>query len=86
MVAGVDGKEKQTFVLLNFGAGHTHVSGNSEITNIATKALYQQWNKSLTFETIIKKLGAKIVLESKEADFDFSLDNLEKDSFVKLFQ
>ena len=79
-------QESQSFVLLNFGAGHTHVSGNSEITNIATKALYQQWNKSLTFETIIKKLGAKIVLESKEADFDFSLDNLEKDSFVKLFQ
>jgi len=78
--------EGQSFVLLNFGAGQTRVSGNSKITNIATKALYQQWYKPLTFETIIKELGAEIVLESKEADLDFSLDNLEKDSFVKLFQ
>ena len=78
--------EGQSFVLLNFGAGQTRVSGNSKITNIATKALYQQWYKPLTFETVIKELGAEIVSEPKEADLDFSLDNLEKDSFVKLFQ
>ena len=76
----------QSFVLLNFGAGQSHVSGNSVTTNIATKALYQQWNEPLTFRTLIEELGAKIVSEVKEADVDLSLDSLEKDSFIKLFK
>ena len=73
-------------MILNFGVGQTRVSGNSEITTIATKALYQQWSNPLTFKSVIKELGVNIVSEPKEADFDFSLDNLEKDSFIKLFQ
>ncbi len=79
-------KDRQTFVLLNFGAGHSRVSGYSETTTIATKALYQQWAKPLTFGSIIKKLGAKTVSDPKEADLDFSLENLEKDSFIKVFK
>lgn len=77
---------KQCFVLLNFGAGHTRVSGNSEISSLATKALYQQWNKALSFETIISLLGADITGNRFEADFDLSLDKLVRDSFLKSFE
>lgn len=78
-------KGKQCFVLLNFGAGHVRVSGNSVISDIATKALYQQWNKPLSFNKIVKILGAEIVDTKENANFDFSLDNLEKDSFIKIY-
>ena len=78
-------EDKQVFVLLNFGAGHTHVSGNSPIVATATKALYQQWSKPLSFKKVIFKLGADLVDFPEEADHDFSLDKLEKDSFTKLF-
>jgi hypothetical protein len=77
-------KDKQCFVLLNFGAGNARVSGNSETTNIATKALYQQWSKPLSFNKIAKLLGAELVEQKEAATIDLSLDNLEKDSFVKL--
>ncbi len=79
-------KESQCFVLLNFGAGHARISGHNEISNLATKALYQQWNKPLSFNKLIKLLGVDVVDEPKEADFDYTLDNLEKDSFIKVFQ
>ena len=78
-------KDKQCFVLLNFGAGHTRVSGNSEVSTLATRALYQQWNDPLSFDHLVRALGAEITDYKDEADFDFSLDNLEKDSFTKLF-
>lgn len=78
-------KTKQCFVLLNFGAGHVRVSGNSVISDIATRALCQQWNKPLSFNKIIKILGGEIVDSKENANFDFSLDNIEKDSFIKVF-
>ncbi|CAM1367906.1 hypothetical protein [Tenacibaculum xiamenense] len=80
------GEEKQSFVLLNFGAGHARVSGNSEVSNLATKALYQQWKNPLSFKMITEMLGAEIVTNKEEATHDFSLDVLEKDSFIKLFE
>lgn len=78
-------KERQCFVLLNFGAGHTQVSGNSEISTLATSALYQQWKNALTFEEIAKELGATITNEHCDFDIDLSPNILEKDSFIKLF-
>lgn len=79
-------KDRQYFVLLNFGAGHVRVSGNSGLSIIATEALFQQWNKSLSFNNIVKVLGAKIVKSQEKADFDYTLDNLEKDSFTSIFE
>ena len=73
-------------MLLNFGAGHTKVSGNSEVSKLATKALYQQWNEPLSFDKLVRTLGAEITDYKDEADFDFSLEHLEKDSFLKLFE
>ncbi|MCK9417023.1 hypothetical protein M0Q97_10225, partial [Candidatus Dojkabacteria bacterium] len=52
-------KDKQTFVVLNFGAGHAQVSG-SKTSDIATKALFQQWNNPYTLNKLVKLLGAKI--------------------------
>ncbi|NIF06825.1 hypothetical protein F3J23_15365 [Chryseobacterium sp. Tr-659] len=78
--------EKQSFVLLNFGAGHSHVSGNSEISVMATNALYQQWYEPMSFNLLIKELGATITSEKNESDFDFSLESLEKDSFTRVFK
>lgn len=78
-------KDKQCFVLLNFGSGKAAVSGMSSLSNIATKSLYQEWNKPFSFNKLVKLLGAEIVSTPEEADYDFSLDKLEKDSFVKLF-
>ncbi|WP_295212502.1 hypothetical protein [uncultured Chryseobacterium sp.] len=78
--------EKQCFVLLNFGAGHSHVSGNTEVSVMATNALYQQWYEPLSFNHLIQELGAEIVPHREEADFDFSLDKLEKDSFTGIFK
>lgn len=79
-------KDKQCFVVLNFGAGHTRVAGTSEISKLATKALYQQWNKPLSLNKMAKLLGATLVNDRAIADFDFTLDGLEKDTFLKLFK
>jgi hypothetical protein len=76
---------RQCFVLLNFGAGHAHVSGNTEISVMATNALYQQWYEPISFNLLIQELRAEIVYDKENADFDFSLENLEKDSFTKIF-
>jgi hypothetical protein len=77
---------KQCFVLLNFGAGHSHISGNTEVSAMATNALYQQWYEPVSFNHLVQELGAEIVSRKEEADFDFSLDTLEKDSFTGIFK
>ncbi|WP_284464291.1 hypothetical protein [Chryseobacterium sp.] len=78
--------EKQTFVLLNFGAGHSHVSGNTEIAVMATNALYQQWYEPISFNDLVQELGATVTTEKSEADLNFSLESLEKDSFIRIFK
>jgi hypothetical protein len=78
--------DKQTFVLLNFGAGNVRVSGNSETTTLATKALFQQWKNPISFNDLVSELGGKLVDSKEKADIDLSLDNLEKDTFTKLFK
>lgn len=78
-------KTKQCFVLLNFGAGQSNVSGNSVISTMATTALYQQWNKPLSLNKILKELGAELSKKNDNVDFDLSINKLEKDSFINLF-
>ena len=79
-------EEKLCFVILNFGAGQSRVSGNSEITITATKALFQQWSDPISLREIIIGLGGEIVSEIEKSDFNLSLDNLQKDSFINLFK
>ena len=78
-------EKSQSFVLLNFGAGQVRVSDNSKNSNNATKALYQQWRQPVDFSNIVEKLGAKIVDKVEDANVNLSLDNLERDTFIKLF-
>ena len=78
-------KGRQCFVLLNFGAGESRVSGNSELSILATKALYQQWSNPISFRELISELGAEIVSNKEQADYNFALDALQKDSFLKIF-
>ncbi len=76
----------QSFVLLNFGAGHTRVSSNSNVSEIARKALFQQWWNPCSFNELIVELGGQVIETPEVADFDFSLNTLEIDSFIKLFE
>lgn len=79
-------KNRQSFVMLNFGAGECRVSGNSEITVLATKALYQQWSNPLSLKTILTALGGEILHEPVNAQYNLSLKNLQKDSFINIFK
>lgn len=79
-------EDRQCFVLLNFGAGHARVSGNSEVSKLATKALYQQWHNPIAFNDLVVLLGATLTNDKAEADYNFSLDAIEKDSFMTLFE
>ncbi len=79
-------EDRQCFVLLNFGAGASRVSGNSEVTETATKALYQQWNNPITLRYMVTQLGARVLENAEEADFNLSLSNLQKDTFVNIFK
>lgn len=76
---------KQSFTLLNFGAGNSHISGYDAKSNTATKALYQQWNNPYNLNSLLKELNAVIVENVEDADINLSVDNLEKDTFVNLF-
>lgn len=78
-------QQRQSFVILNFGAGECRVSGNSEITILATKALFQQWSKPLLLKDILIALGGEIVNVPEQADYNLALANLQKDSFIKIF-
>jgi len=79
-------KEKQCFVLLNFGAGNTIVSRSGDLNDLTVKSLQQQWGKPFSFNKLVKLLGAEIVESAEEAEYNFALDSLEKDSFMKLFK
>lgn len=79
-------KDRQCFVLLNFGAGQTRVSGNNIHINNARRALVQQWQKPFSFNKLMKLLGAELVESPELADHNFEMGALEKDSFIKLFE
>ena len=78
--------EQQAFVLLNFGSGNANVGGYSKMAQLSTQALFEQWRTPLSFNYLIGLLGGEEVEDPAEADYDFSLDSLEKDSFTKVFE
>jgi hypothetical protein len=81
-----------SFTLLNFGAGTTQVSGDTEINNLAMTALFQQWSNSLSLNEILTTLGFNVyhekTLDNQELMFDFNLevDKLTKSTFIELFK
>ncbi|MBC8552151.1 MAG: hypothetical protein H8D23_21120 [Candidatus Brocadiales bacterium] len=78
--------DQQAFVLLNFGSGNANVGGYSKMAQLSTQALFEQWRTPLSFNYLIGLLGGEDVEDPAEADYDFSLDSLEKDSFTKVFE
>lgn len=74
----------QTFILLNVGAGSLRVSGNTEVSNIATKALTEQYTYQPSFQSLLTYLGATSVDNKGDADIDLSLESLEKDTILNL--
>ena len=78
--------ELQQFILLNFGASELRVSGNSDMAAVATKALVQQWSNTVSFNKMVKLLGAEIVDTPIGVDYDFSLSEITKDSFINIFK
>lgn len=83
-------KDKQSFVILNFGAGSVRVSHNSRSVETARAALYQQWENPITLNYLIEVLGGTVINEAPEDTeieyVDLSLDTLERDTFIKLFK
>ena len=81
--------DMKSFTLLNFGAGQARVSGDNEVSRNATTALYQQWAKPISLNTVLEECGFT-VLHEKEEDVelyaDLSLDNLTKSTFIDLFK
>lgn len=68
------------FTILNFGEGHLRVStGNSEKP---IETLMYQWSNPLTFNWMVSELGGIVKDTEKDVDYNFSLDNLQKDSFL----
>jgi hypothetical protein len=67
---------------LNFGAGNKSVS---TYMPEYIQGLNEQWAKSYSLNKLLKKLGAELVDTPDSADYDFSICNLDKDTFIKLF-
>jgi hypothetical protein len=83
-----DDKTK-SFTLLNFGAGNAHVCGESDVSIMATKALYEQWKKPLNLNIILKELGFNIIFKETEdinVDFNLGFDIINKSTFIDLFK
>lgn len=89
MVLGLmmpEADDKVSFVVLNFGAGSAQVSGDSEVNQYARMALVEQWKNPLTLNDMLTIMGIRTVPNREDADFDLSIDALNKDTFTKLFK
>jgi hypothetical protein len=78
--------KRQSFVVLNMGAGHARVSGHSKVSDLARIALSQEWSNPLSFNSVAEALGATFVKEAKDADIDLTLSTLERDTFINIFK
>lgn len=78
--------KRQSFVLMNIGSGQVRVSGRSEHDTVARVALTQEWGMPLSLNELVVEFGAKLVKDREDADIDLSLDSLERDTFIKLFE
>lgn len=80
-----------SFTLLNFGAGSAHVSGNSDTTTLATKALHQQWSNPLSLNELLVTLGFNVIYDKTDenqylsVDFNLEFDRITKSTFIDLF-
>jgi hypothetical protein len=79
--------EQQSFILLNFGSGSSSVSLNANTSKLLTKGLYQQWKNPLSLNELLVELGVTLTdYKEEEGITDLSLDTLEKDTLIKIFE
>lgn len=83
MVSGRGGET--TFTILNIGSGGVGVSSGSEVSIIQNKAILSQWDNSLYFNDFVNMIGWDFVNYPEGADIDLSLDKINKDTFIKIF-
>jgi len=62
------------------------ISGNSEIADISRASIEEQWLKAISFNKLIKRLGATIVKDKEEADYSLDLADLNKNSFTEILK
>lgn len=74
-------EENQSFVVLNFGAGGRHISTYSELE---LNAFIQEWSNPFSLNELLDTLGVEMT-DKDNCTIDLSLDNLEKDTFINLF-
>lgn len=79
--------DNNTFTVFSLSSGNNRVSTSSRSMS-QVEALHQQYNNQVTLNDIILELGGKIVndINNKSITDNLSIDNLEKDTLIKLFQ
>lgn len=75
----------QKFIVLNVGAGSSRVSGNDCTSAKYTRALYQEYINSFSFNDLIVLLGGVLTSVPSDADYNLSIKELTKDSLMTLF-
>ena len=64
----------------------TTEKNNAAYANLATKALYEQWSYPIMLHDIVTLLGGEITPYVSNADYDFSLSKLDKNTFIDVFR
>jgi hypothetical protein len=90
MILGLISNEKDSnsncFTLLNCGSGSKRVSVYGNLSQQLLQSLYEQSKFSYNFEELIGQLGGVLVDDKDEADYNYEVNALTKDSFTKLFE
>lgn len=74
---------KEEFILMNIGSGSLRVRG--EGGDVARRAVVERYQKAISLNTLLSAVGYTLVRDQEEADINLSIDKLEKDSLLKLF-
>lgn len=78
--------EKQCFVLMNSSQGNKSVSSYNDVAKATIQALYEKFQNFFTLNDLIELLGGEVVKSNDESvDYNFSLEDIQKDSFISLF-
>ncbi len=77
---------KIKLVFLDLSTSNRRSSSNSEMEEILRKYLVNENNVKCKLQDYLKKAGAIIVNSNSDVDIDLSINNLNKDSIIKLFK
>jgi hypothetical protein len=72
--------------MLNTAIGNVNVSNDTKHTQNFNQALLEQYTNQFTLNDLLEYVGFELTTEVDDATIDLSLNNLERDTFVKLFE